>query len=122
MKDLIQVIVQDEWNNLYEIGFYSDLEMALPDINQFLKVYDVEIESGMLSISAGTMGPVFDTNLGDLFPDREDELSGISVRGFVHDFDEVMKRLEELENPYEKVDDWVTFHDPRVAAAKKRGW
>ena len=95
--ELFQIIIQDEWNNLYEIGFYSHLETALPDINQFLKIYGVEIKPGMLQVLAGTMGPVFDTNLEDLFPEKEEDLAGISIRGFIHDFDEVMKRLESLE-------------------------
>lgn len=94
--ELFQIIIQDEWNNLYEIGFYSDLETALPDINQFLKIYGVEIKPGMLQVSAGTLGPVFDTNLEDLFPEKEEDLAGISIRGFIHDFDEVMRRLESL--------------------------
>ena len=64
--------------------------------NQFLKIYGVEIKPGMLQVSAGTMGPVFDTNLEDLFPEQEEGLAGISIRGFIHDFDEVMKRLESL--------------------------
>lgn len=39
-----QVIIQDEWNNLYHIGFYDKLENSLKDINSFLfDCYDVTI-------------------------------------------------------------------------------
>ena len=117
--DFFEIFIQDEWNNLYHIGFYSDLEMALPDINQFLKIYEVEIKPGMLQVSAGTMGPVFDTNLEDLFPEKEEDLAGISIRGFIHDLDEVMKRLESLK-PLEATEpetvDWALSHDPRIVS------
>ena len=123
--ELFQIIIQDEWNNLYEIGFYSDLETALPDINQFLKIYEVEIKPGMLKVSAGTMGPVFDTNLEDLFPEKEEDLAGISIRGFIHDFDKVMKRLESLK-PLEATDlnevDWTLAHRTKELKKGLQGW
>lgn len=71
-----QVIIQDEWNNLYHIGFYDILNDAIPDINDFLKVYDVEIED--LKEYASTFGSCFDTEV-----ETKDETI-IMVRGFIH--------------------------------------
>lgn len=78
------VIMQDEWNNLYYLGEYNELKEAVPDVNEFLTVYDVTIEEDDLKEYAGTFGPCFDLDIGmmDKYSERED-IYGIMVRGFV---------------------------------------
>ena len=76
------VIMQDEWNNLYYIGEYKKLIESLQDINDFLKVYNVAIQTDDLKEYASTFGMCFDLDIGMMFDDRED-LLGIMVRGFI---------------------------------------
>ena len=71
-----EVIIQDEWNNLYQIGFYDRLEDAIPEINEFLSVYEVEITE--LKEYSSTFGMCFDTEI-----ETKDE-NTIMVRGFIH--------------------------------------
>lgn len=68
------VMMQDEWNNLYYLGLYKELQDALPDVNEFLEVYNVSLEE--LSEYPSTLGACFDTEV---------EIDGgvIMVRGFV---------------------------------------
>ena len=70
-----QVIIQDEWNNLYHIGFYDNLNDALPEVNEFLEVYDVKLDN--MAERASTFGPCFDVELET--PSEEI----IMVRGFI---------------------------------------
>lgn len=70
-----QVIIQDEWNNLYHIGFYDNLNDAIPDVNDFLEVYDIKIDN--LAERASTFGPCFDIDLET----QNEEI--IMVRGFI---------------------------------------
>ena len=72
-----EVIIQDEWNNLYQIGFYDKLEDAIPEINDFLSVYEVEITE--LVEYPSTFGTCFDTEI-----ETKDE-NVIMIRGFVLD-------------------------------------
>lgn len=71
-----EVIIQDEWNNLYHMGFYDNLEDAIPDVNDFLKVYDVRIDE--LKEYPSTFGYCFDTEV-----ETKDEMI-IMIRGFIH--------------------------------------
>lgn len=71
-----EVIIQDEWNNLYQIGFYDKLEDALPDVNDFLEAYDVEIQE--LIEYPSTFGMCFDTEI-----ETKDE-NTVMIRGFVN--------------------------------------
>lgn len=70
-----EVLIQDEWNNLYQMGFYDKLEDALPDVNDFLSVYGTKIDEIKEYVS--TFGSCFDTEVetpnGDI----------IMIRGFV---------------------------------------
>jgi hypothetical protein len=36
-----EVFIQDEWNNLWLVGFYDNLEDAIPEVNEFLDTYNV---------------------------------------------------------------------------------
>ena len=72
-----QVIIQDERNNLYHIGFYDNLNDAIPDVNDFLEVYDIKVDD--LTERASTFGPCFDIDLET----QNEEI--IMVRGFIFD-------------------------------------
>lgn len=75
-------MMQDEWNNLYYMGEYKELNDSIQDINDFLSVYDVSIKKGDIKEYASTLGGAFDLDIGMMYEDRED-LLGIMVRGFI---------------------------------------
>lgn len=74
-KNRYIVFIQDEWNNLWWIGEYSKLSEALPDVNSFLDVYNVQLNE--LKEYTCTFGSAFDkeieTESGEI----------IMVRGFI---------------------------------------
>lgn len=76
-----QVIIQDEYNNLYHYGFYNNLSDAIPMINDFLDVYNVKIDE--LTEYPSTFGWCFDKEV-------EVDEGYIMIRGFVFD-DEYLK-------------------------------
>ena len=71
------VFTQDEWNNNYLMGFYDDLDDAIPDINDWLEIYNLKLEKGDLAEYPSTFGTVFDKEL-----ETEDE-AVLMVRGFI---------------------------------------
>lgn len=71
-----QVIIQDEWNNLYHLGFYNKLEDSLDDINNFLAGYDTRIDE--LFTYPSTFCECFDREV------EVDECTTIYIRGFIH--------------------------------------
>ena len=92
---LYQVIMQDEWNNLTELGYYRQLSDAVDDINDFLSVYGVKINENDLVEYPSTFNMVFDLDLSDFYPENE-EVYGVYVRGFIYDGEALLKDLEEL--------------------------
>ena len=82
MNKRYEVIMQDEWNNLYRLGKYKELKDSIEDINGFLSVYDVTIKEEDLKEYASTFGGAFDLDIGMMYEDRDD-LVGIMVRGFI---------------------------------------
>ena len=82
MNKRYEVIMQDEWNNLYRLGEYEELKDSIEDINGFLSVYDVTIKEEDLKEYASTFGGAFDLDIGMMYEDRDD-LVGIMVRGFI---------------------------------------
>ena len=71
------VFTQDEWNNNYLMGFYDDLDDAIPDINDWLEIYNLKLEKGDLAEYPSKFGTVFDKEL-----ENEDE-TVLMVRGFI---------------------------------------
>lgn len=69
------VFTQDEWNNLYLMGFYDDLKDAIPEVNDWLKIYDVEIDE--LEEYPSTFGYTFDKEI-----ETKDE-NFVMVRRFI---------------------------------------
>lgn len=82
MNKIYEVIMQDEYNNLYQLGFYKNLKDAVPDINDWLTAYDVSIKEDDLNEYVSTFSSAFDLDIGMLFEDNDD-VSGVMVRGFV---------------------------------------
>lgn len=101
--EIYEIIIQDEWNNLYEMGFYKDLDDALPDLNGFLSGYNVELEKGDIVVYPSTFDSCFDTNIGELLEARgvepseiDETLYSIYVRGFFFDGEELARHLIDL--------------------------
>lgn len=74
-KNRYIVFIQDEWNNNWWMGEYSQLNDALPDINSFLEVYNVSLDN--LEEYPSTFGYAFDREIET--PTEE----VIMIRGFV---------------------------------------
>ena len=82
---LYEVMMQDEYDNLYLLGFYESLDDALEDINDFIGAYDddgaIPLEKGDLAEYASTFGTCFDR---EIEWENEDDCPGtIMVRGFI---------------------------------------
>ena len=69
------VFMQDEYNNLYWIGEYKNLSSAIPDINEWLKIYNVSIDE--LTEYPSTFNMCFDKEIET--PNEEI----VMVRGFI---------------------------------------
>lgn len=83
-----QVIIQDEWNCLYHIGFYDKLEDSLEDVNSFLfDCYDVKIDELMEYPS--TWCTCFDREV-----EIDDGDNIVYVRGFIFDEETLRKELK----------------------------
>lgn len=70
-----EVFIQDEWNNIYLVGFYDNLEDAIPEVNEFLETYNTKIDE--LKEYPSTFGPCFDREVET--PNGEI----VMVRGFI---------------------------------------
>lgn len=86
---IYEIIMQDESNNLYLLGFYRDLKDAVEDINEWLSTYDFELEDDDLKEYPSTFNMCFDLDLGNF----SEELCGVYIRGFIL---EVNDSLDEL--------------------------
>lgn len=82
---LYEVIMQDEYDNLYLLGFYESLDDSIEDINGFLAAYEddgaVPLEKGDLAEYASTFGSCFDREVE--WRDEGDCPGTVMVRGFV---------------------------------------
>lgn len=82
---LYEVMMQDEYDNLYLLGFYESLDDALDDINGFIGAYDddgaIPLEKGDLAEYASTFGTCFDREIE--WENEEDCPGTIMVRGFI---------------------------------------
>ncbi len=86
---IYQVIMQDEYNNLFCLGFYKNLTDAIPDINEWLSTYDVQIDE--LSTYPSTFDICFDRDI-----DLED--CTVYIRGFVMDEEVLYGIISSLRN------------------------
>lgn len=91
-----QVMMQDEYDNLYLLGLYASLDDAIPDVNGFIEGYDgaKPFGPGDLAEYAGTFGPCFDR---EVEWDDEDECPGcVMVRGFALDAAELAGEAKKI--------------------------
>lgn len=72
-----QVIFQDEYNNLFEVGFYDKLEDSIKDVNEYLEPYEEHIDE--LEEYASTFGYAFDKEIYT----KQD--FSVMIRGFIHE-------------------------------------
>ena len=92
------IMMQDEYDNLYPLGFYPSLDDAIVDINSFLKTYTddgaVPLEKGDLIEYASTLGPCFDR---EVEWEHEDDCPGVvRIRGFVLSARSVMEKATDI--------------------------
>lgn len=81
-----QVILQDEFNNLYMVGFFNSLDDSIEEINKYLDVYEVQLKKGDLVEYMGTYDTMFDLDLCDIFEGNE-KVEGVMIRGFIYEED-----------------------------------
>lgn len=82
---MYQIVMQDEYNDLYLLGFYESLDDAIEDINGFISVYDedgaIPIKKGDLAEYASTFGSCFDREIE--WKNEDDCPGSIMIRGFI---------------------------------------
>ena len=82
---LYEVMMQDEYDNLYLLGFYESLDDAIEDVNDFIGAYDddgaIPLERGDLAEYASTFGTCFDREIE--WENGDDCPGTIMVRGFI---------------------------------------
>ena len=82
---MYQIVMQDEYDNLYLLGFYESLDDSIEDINGFIGAYDddgaIPLKKGDLAEYASTFGTCFDREIE--WENEEDCPGTIMVRGFI---------------------------------------
>ena len=82
---LYEIMMQDEYNNLYLLGFYESLDDAIEDINDFISAYyedgAIPIKKGDLAEYASTFGACFDREIE--WKNEDDCPGSIMIRGFI---------------------------------------
>ena len=84
-----QVIFQHEFNNLYLLGFYKDLDDCIDSINEYLGDDYKKLEKGDLVVRPSTFDMCIDKEIYD-----KDESNCVYVRGFVFDNETLIKEVE----------------------------
>lgn len=79
-----QIMLQDIWNNLYEIGYYDSLEEALVDINNELEAYNTSVS--LETLQTAEHNSPYGGGLDVILYENDDEEDGdvIQIRGFLH--------------------------------------
>lgn len=82
---LYEIVIQDEYNDFYLLGFYESLDDAIEDINGFISVYDedgaIPLKKGDLAEYASTFGACFDREIE--WKNEDDCPGSIMIRGFI---------------------------------------
>lgn len=82
---LYEVMMQDEYNDLYLLGFYESLDDAIEDINDFISAYyedgAIPLKKGDLAEYASTFGACFDREIE--WKNEDDCPGSIMIRGFI---------------------------------------
>lgn len=84
---VFQIIMEDEYGNLYHLGFYKKLEDSVPDINDWLKVYEIKIDH--LYITDSTLEASFDKEI------IIDNTNVVCVRGFIFNLEDFKEVFDE---------------------------
>ena len=82
---LYEIMMQDEYDNLYLLGFYESLDDALEDINGFIGAYyedgAIPLKKGDLAKYASTFGSCFDREIE--WKNEDDCPGSVMIRGFI---------------------------------------
>lgn len=82
---LYEIVMQDEYDNLYLLGFYESLDDSIEDINDFISAYyedgAIPIKKGDLAEYASTFGACFDREIE--WKNDDDCPGSIMIRGFI---------------------------------------
>ena len=82
---LYEIVIQDEYNDFYLLGFYESLDDAIEDINGFISVYDedgaIPLKKGDLAEYASTFGACFDREIE--WKNEDDCPGSVMIRGFI---------------------------------------
>lgn len=79
---IYEVIFVDEYNNFWFVGFYHNLQNAVPDINDHLRAYNTSVDH--IEEYPSTLGTCFDFEvIGN--KEIDDGYTGCMVRGFIFD-------------------------------------
>ena len=78
---IYEVIFVDEYNNFWFVGFYHDLQNAVPDINDHLRAYNTSIDH--IDVYPSTLGECFDFEITSNNSEFDDGYTGCMVRGFI---------------------------------------
>lgn len=82
---LYEIVMQDEYDNLYLLGFYESLDDAIEDINDFISAYyedgAIPLKKGDLAEYASTFGSCFDREIE--WKNEDDCPGSIMIRGFI---------------------------------------
>nr|DAR19805.1 MAG TPA: hypothetical protein [Bacteriophage sp.] len=95
---LYEVVMQDEYDNLYLLGFYGSLDDSIDDINTFIGAYDDEraipFKKGDLALHESTLGACFDRQVE--WEDENDCPGDVWVRGFALSAKSVKEKAAEI--------------------------
>lgn len=82
---LYEIVMQDEYDNLYLLGFYESLDDSIEDINDFISAYyedgAIPLKKGDLAEYASTFGACFDREIE--WKNDDDCPGSIMIRGFI---------------------------------------
>ena len=82
---LYEIVMQDEYDNLYLLGFYESLDDSIEDINDFISAYyedgAIPIKKGDLAEYASTFGACFDREVE--WKNEDDCPGSVMIRGFI---------------------------------------
>lgn len=91
-KKIYQVFIQDEYNNLWMVGFFNNLDDAGKEINKN------HLPKNYRKLQKGDIGeyPTMTSWSFDRELTSKDESESIYIRGFIFDREKVQKTLEKL--------------------------
>lgn len=90
MKKLYQIFFIDEYNNAEELGWFTDPDDCIPQINDRIQIYgDYKIEKGSIRPAIGTFSEYIGVYIADLLEEKYGEevyetFQSCFVRGFVN--------------------------------------